>query len=114
MIVDWFSSRRLDSIEDRLNNLAAWRAWFNGRITEMAGELEALKAAVAADAEMDAKFMAAVDALVTKVADLTAKLNDLALQPAILPEDVQAVADQLQAHVNEMAAHLPADSSGAA
>lgn len=80
----------------------------------MSAELDALKAAVAADAEMDAKFIAAVESLVGKVAILTVKLNDLAVQPVILPNDVQAVADQLQAHVNEMAAHLPSDAPPAA
>ena len=113
-MLDWFGIKRLDSAESRLNNLEDWRNWFNWKVKTMSAELDALKAAVEADAEMDLKFVAAVDAMVKKVADLQSQLSALAAQEVVSPADVGALANQLQAHVADMATHLPADTTGAA
>lgn len=107
-MMDWFSTKRLDSAEARLDNIEQWRDWFNWKVKHMSAELDALKAAVAADAEMDAKFVAAVDAMVVQVKDLSDKLAALASAPTVDPAEVQAVADALNAHVADMATHLPA------
>jgi hypothetical protein len=106
-MMDWFATKRLNSAESRLDNIEQWRDWFNWKVKTMSAELDALKAAVAADAEMDAKFVAAVDAMVLQVKDLSDKLAALAAAPVVDPVEVQAVADALNAHVADMATHLP-------
>lgn len=92
----------------RISALESWRVYFDREVEKMSAELDALKAAVAADAEMDAKFVSAVESMVAQVKDLTDRLNAMAAADTIAPADVQAVADALNAHVADMAAHLPA------
>lgn len=70
--------------------------------------LEDLKAAVARDAEMDAKLVEYVTVLRGSIADLSAKL-DAAVTPTGVDETaVKAVVDELNAHVDDMAKVLPA------
>lgn len=111
---DWFGQAWKTQTEYRLTLVESWISNHNGRINKMSAELDALKAAVAADEAMDAKFVAAVEAMVAKVADLQSQLSALAAQEVIAPADVGALANELQAHVADMAAHLPADTTGAA
>ena len=105
--MDLFSSL-FPQAAQRLANVESWVRYLNQEVSAMSAELDALKAAVALDAEMDAKFVAAVEAMVAQVKDLTDKLNAMAAVEVIAPADVQAVADQLNAHVADMSTHLPA------
>lgn len=87
--------RRLRNLEKRTNH--------------MAGELEALKAAMAADAENDARLVAFLADLKAKLDDVNAKLAEAMAREVIDPAEVQAAADALNAHVVEMAQHILAD-----
>ncbi len=83
------------------------------KVESMAGELEALKAAVQKDAETDAKLEAYLATVVTNLADLSKQLSDLKAQETIDPAAVQAIADQLNAHADEVASHLPPSAPAA-
>lgn len=78
------------------------------RTDQMAGELEALRAAIAADAENDAKLIAFLADTKAKLDEVNAKLTAALSQEIINPADVQAAADALNAHIADVASHLPA------
>jgi hypothetical protein len=74
----------------------------------MAGELEALKAAVAADTDADAKLIAYLGTIKANLDAVNEQLAALQTQEVIAPADVQAIADQVAAHAADVATHLPA------
>lgn len=80
------------------------------RTDQMAGELEALKAAIAADADMDAKLVAHLNDVSAKLADVSAKLAAAASKDMIDPAEIQAQVDALNAHVADMAQNIPASN----
>jgi chromosome segregation ATPase len=96
---DWYD--RLKLIEQNIR-------WLREREHKMSQELDALKAAVAADAEADAKLVAYLGTVAQKLADVSAQLAALQAQEVINPADIQAVADQINAHAADVASHVPA------
>lgn len=96
---DWYS--RLSIVEQNIRYLRR-------RETDMSAELDALKAAVAADADADAKLAAYLGSIKTQLDNVTAQLTTLQTQEVIAPADVQAIADQLAAHAADVAKLIPA------
>ena len=74
----------------------------------MSAELDALKAAVAADADADAKLVTYLGTVSAKLTDVSSQLSALQAQVVINPADIQAIADQLNAHAADIASHIPA------
>ena len=77
------------------------------KVSNMSAALDALKAAIAADADADAKLVAYLVDLKGKMDALSAQLATIQAQDVIAPADVQAIADQLAAHAADVATHLP-------
>jgi septal ring factor EnvC (AmiA/AmiB activator) len=77
------------------------------KVISMSAELDALKAAVAADADADAKLVSYLGTLKTQLDGVTAQLTALQAQAVINPADIQAIADQLSAHAASVAANIP-------
>lgn len=102
---DWFS--RLDLLEHNVRYLRK-------KELAMSAELDALKAAIAADADADAKLVAYLATISAKLTDVSAQLSALQAQEVINPADVKALADQLTAHAADIASHVPAEQTPAA
>ena len=77
------------------------------KVSNMSAALDALKAAIAADADADAKLVAYLADVKVKLDDVSAKLAALQAQDVIAPADVQAIADQVAAHAADVATHVP-------
>jgi chromosome segregation ATPase len=95
---DWYS--RLDLIEQNIRYLRK-------KEVDMSAELDALKAAVAADADADAKLETYLATIKANLDAVNAQLAALQAQEVINPADVQAVADQLAAHAADVAKLIP-------
>lgn len=108
---------RVDVLVSQVRNLGQWRDYFDRKAKAMSVELDALKAAIAADADADAKLVAYLGTVKAGLDDANAKIVALQAQvaagAAIDPAELQALADQLNAHAAEVATHLPADPAPA-
>ena len=96
---DWFS--RLTLVEQNIRYLRR-------REVDMSNELDALRAAIAADADADAKLIAYLADVKAKFDEISAQLASLQAQEVINPADIQALADQVSAHAADVASHVPA------
>lgn len=77
------------------------------KVEAMSVELDALRAAVAAELDVDAKLVAYLGQVKANLDDMSAKLSEALARPTIEPADIQAIADQLNAHSADVATHLP-------